>query len=289
MITDINAKVVQQVLYAPFGEVITEYNAYWHNGLVPDYMFNAKELDEESGMYYYEARYYAPPSFISRDPLFEKYPTMSPYAYCANNPVKYIDPDGRDYYNWNGKYLGKSENKDDVFIVSGKDKRIVKKNEKNGKITDPSSVKVNVQTTKVELKEALHVLKRTEDNGGDSEESSVITPFGQIYRAERGNPSTGFSASSDLPNVPGNDNTSIHSHRLNLYGSDKNQYAGPDIVSSMDKMNFSGFKLNIVVGYTKPDDTGCRKKGATFYDRNHKRLGFMDTGSMDKIVNFKRK
>jgi RHS repeat-associated protein len=94
MITDINANVVQQVLYAPFGEVITEHNAYWHNGLLPDYMFNAKELDEESGMYYYEARYYAPPSFISRDPLFEKYPFMSPYAYCNNNPVIYIDPTG---------------------------------------------------------------------------------------------------------------------------------------------------------------------------------------------------
>lgn len=38
----------------------------------------------------------APPVFISRDPLFEKYPTFSPYAYCANNPVNVIDPDGRD-------------------------------------------------------------------------------------------------------------------------------------------------------------------------------------------------
>ena len=40
------------------------------------YAFNAKELDEENGMYYYSARYYAPPTFISRDPLFEKYPTF---------------------------------------------------------------------------------------------------------------------------------------------------------------------------------------------------------------------
>jgi RHS repeat-associated protein len=95
MITDANGAVQQQVLYAPFGEVISEYNAYWHQGKVPDYMFNAKEKEEESGMYYYSARYYAPPVFISRDPLFEKYPFMSPYAYCANNPVIYIDPDGR--------------------------------------------------------------------------------------------------------------------------------------------------------------------------------------------------
>jgi RHS repeat-associated protein len=59
------------------------------------YAFNAKELDEENGMYYYSARYYAPPTFISRDPLFEKYPSISPYTYCANNPVNFIDPDGR--------------------------------------------------------------------------------------------------------------------------------------------------------------------------------------------------
>jgi RHS repeat-associated protein len=80
----------------PFGEIIHEYNAYWHQGKVPDYMFNSKEMDEESGMYYYSARYYAPPVFISRDPLFEKYPFMSPYAYCMNNPIKYVDPTGME-------------------------------------------------------------------------------------------------------------------------------------------------------------------------------------------------
>jgi RHS repeat-associated protein len=96
VVTDINGMVKQGVLYAPFGEVITEYNAYWHQGKIPDYMFNAKELDEENGMYYYSARYYAPPTFISRDPLFEKYPTMSPYNYCLNNPLRFIDPDGME-------------------------------------------------------------------------------------------------------------------------------------------------------------------------------------------------
>ncbi len=66
----------------------------WRN--MPKYSFNAKELDEETGMYYYEARYYRAPTFTSRDPLFEKYFWMSPYAYCANNPVKYVDPSGRE-------------------------------------------------------------------------------------------------------------------------------------------------------------------------------------------------
>jgi RHS repeat-associated protein len=82
--------------YALFGEILAEYNAYWHQGKIPDYMFNAKEYDEENGMFYYSARYYNPPTFISRDPLFEKYPWMSPYCYTANNPVKYIDPTGME-------------------------------------------------------------------------------------------------------------------------------------------------------------------------------------------------
>jgi RHS repeat-associated protein len=94
LVTDGTGVAVQQVEYSPFGEVVNEYNIDWSSGQVPDFKFNGKELDEENGMYYFEARYQSPPVFISRDPLFEKYPTLSPYSYCANNPVKYIDPTG---------------------------------------------------------------------------------------------------------------------------------------------------------------------------------------------------
>ena len=94
-VTDNNATITQGFLYAPFGEITTEYNINFGNNVIPKYSFNAKEFDEETVMYYYEARYYKPPVFTSRDPLFEKYFWMSPYAYCANNPVMYVDPDGR--------------------------------------------------------------------------------------------------------------------------------------------------------------------------------------------------
>ena len=98
-ITDDNATITQGFLYAPFGEITTEYNINFGNNVIPKYSFNAKELDEETGMYYYEARYYAPPTFTSRDPLFEKYFWISPYAYCVNNPVNVIDPTGKDTLN----------------------------------------------------------------------------------------------------------------------------------------------------------------------------------------------
>jgi RHS repeat-associated protein len=49
--------------------------------------------------YDYGARGYYPAMgrFTSVDPLAEKHYNISPYVYCADNPVKLIDPDGRDW------------------------------------------------------------------------------------------------------------------------------------------------------------------------------------------------
>ena len=61
------------------------------------YKFNGKELDPQTGYYYYGARYYDPvvSRWLSVDPLTEKYPGLSPYNYTANNPVMLVDPDGK--------------------------------------------------------------------------------------------------------------------------------------------------------------------------------------------------
>ena len=45
-------------------------------------------------VYYFEARYYRAPTFISRDPLMNEKPWLTPYHYCSNNPVGRIDPTG---------------------------------------------------------------------------------------------------------------------------------------------------------------------------------------------------
>ena len=60
-----------------------------------------KELDEETGYGYFGARYMdheLMTMWLSVDPMSDKYPSISPYAYCAWNPVKLVDPNGKDIY-----------------------------------------------------------------------------------------------------------------------------------------------------------------------------------------------
>ncbi|MCQ2330194.1 MAG: RHS repeat-associated core domain-containing protein [Paludibacteraceae bacterium] len=65
------------------------------------YTFTGKELDAESNLYYYEARYNSSTysQFTSPDPMSDKYPSVSPYLYCAGNPMMYVDPTGEEILN----------------------------------------------------------------------------------------------------------------------------------------------------------------------------------------------
>jgi RHS repeat-associated protein len=95
LITDGTGALVQHIEYVPFGEVfVDERNSTWST----PYKFNGKERDEETGLYYYGARYYDSRTsvWLSVDPLAEKYMNVGSYVYCNNNPVKYIDPDGKE-------------------------------------------------------------------------------------------------------------------------------------------------------------------------------------------------
>ena len=65
------------------------------------FTFTGNELDAETGYSYFGARYYAPATlaaWLSVDPMADKYPGISPYAYCAWNPVKLVDPDGMEIW-----------------------------------------------------------------------------------------------------------------------------------------------------------------------------------------------
>ena len=61
-----------------------------------NFTFSAKERDVETGLSYFGSRYYSSDLsiWLSVDPMASKYPGLSPYVYCANNPVKLVDPNG---------------------------------------------------------------------------------------------------------------------------------------------------------------------------------------------------
>ncbi|WP_333698550.1 RHS repeat domain-containing protein [Bacteroides congonensis] len=87
--------VVETNDYYPYGMTFVESTA---TNAQP-YKYNGKELDTKGGLnlYDYGARHYDPVlgRFMTMDPMAEKYYSWSPYAYCLNNPLKYIDPNGK--------------------------------------------------------------------------------------------------------------------------------------------------------------------------------------------------
>ena len=120
---DQTAAIISYEEYHPFGT--TSYRSGRTETEVSQkrYKYVGKERDEETGLYYYGARYYAGwlCRFVSVDPLQFKYPHYTPYQYAGNKPVSYIDLDGLeeakneeskpigevDFINkYTGKFLG---------------------------------------------------------------------------------------------------------------------------------------------------------------------------------------
>ncbi len=116
MVVNNRGVVAQQTDYYPFGYTFNKSGSSDNK-----YLYNGKELQgDEIGITSldwldYGWRMYDP--ILGRwhviDPLAEKYAPISPYAYVANNPLRYIDPDGRrmsPYYDIEtGSYLGFDE------------------------------------------------------------------------------------------------------------------------------------------------------------------------------------
>ena len=95
--------------YYPFGGLFSSTS-------VQPYKYNGKELDTKKGLNWYDygARHYdaALGRWFVVDPLAEKYYSNSVYGYCFNNPVKYVDPNGKvvsPYFDYDGNFLGVDE------------------------------------------------------------------------------------------------------------------------------------------------------------------------------------
>ena len=103
--------------------------------------FSAKERDSETGLSHFGSRYYSSDLsiWLSVDPMSGKYPSLSPYVYCVDNPVKLVDPNGEEIYEFDesGKNLrvsGEKGSADQIAIRKSDGSVVLCKEYKNGTI-----------------------------------------------------------------------------------------------------------------------------------------------------------
>jgi len=93
-ITNIYGRTIQHLYYLPWGEDFVNQRTGSFSSM---YTFSAKEKDTETGYSYFGSRYYSSDLsvWLSVDPQAAKYPSLSPYVYCYNNPILIKDPNGQ--------------------------------------------------------------------------------------------------------------------------------------------------------------------------------------------------
>jgi len=98
-ITDDKANITQYDAYLPYGELLVDEHSSSED--LP-YKFNGKQFDNETGLYYYGARYMNPITSLwyGVDPRIGEMPFSSSYSYCDNHPINFIDKKGDKKLNW---------------------------------------------------------------------------------------------------------------------------------------------------------------------------------------------
>jgi RHS repeat-associated protein len=154
VIVDNSGILKAQYNYYPFGKQWEDVNLMANTNR---YTFSGKEKQtvKDLGWLDFTARMLSNneiPIFTTQDPLSEKYYSLSPYMYCAGNPVRYIDPDGMmytDYVNDKGALLYKTDDGLKNIIII-KDAQIPKlkyelqEAKDNGTINDPETNKTEI-------------------------------------------------------------------------------------------------------------------------------------------------
>ena len=96
LVTDVNGEAYELFLYNAWGESLHHWTSNSSNSWSSPYRFNSKELDPETGMHYYGARYHHPKLsvWMSVDRFSHYYPENTPYEFMGSNTVLYSDPSG---------------------------------------------------------------------------------------------------------------------------------------------------------------------------------------------------
>ena len=100
----------------PYGKPYINQHLSSYNEL---FTSTGKERDEETGYGYFGARYMdheLMTMWLSVDPMADKYPSISPYAYCSWNPMKLVDPNSKEIFYKEGRsYFMYQKNAEGVY------------------------------------------------------------------------------------------------------------------------------------------------------------------------------
>ena len=231
------------------------------------FQYNGKEKEESFGLHWNDHGARSLDVQLGRwngvDPLAEKFVSTSSYVAMLNNPIRFVDLDGRqagEYYNENGRHIGSDGNDDNMkYVVTDNDEaRTVRQNNRRGNDTSLDEVtSAVVLPSDAALSESLDVLQRTIDNGGKKEESSLVMKDGLPVRGKPGEEvvyGQDEYAGASLPDLPEGTSiddveASIHSHPTKAEMIGTVLYSGNALEPTLtDAITFSQFEFNIIVG-----------------------------------------
>ena len=171
----------ERIEYLPYGEVWVEDKAT-SDGYTTPYKFTGKELDTETGLYYFGARYYDAKisRWISTDPAFALYLSGKPnggiynpinvdvYRYGMDNPIKYLDPDGNaDQEGWEiFKYVNR--------LPGGENPGKYKRNNDKKDTPIANTNAESVEQAKAKVEDTKDGVETVQQNGNQQRASNVL-------------------------------------------------------------------------------------------------------------------
>jgi len=310
-------EVLEENNYYPFGLKHGGYNQLAGNTAY-QYKYNGKELQTETGMYDYGARFYMPD--IGRwgvvDPLAEKMRRWSSYNYAFDNPIRYIDPDGRapfgDFFGTSGKYLGSDGIKDGKIYISQGNKSnflTASKQEIAGGIKTLGAISTALKLTNSpsghiissDSKGGLHEVRADIDLAGNK---TSFTTGGKVTIS--GGMANGEVNGFDVINQHGIKNKVksdivLHTHPTGTIvesAGREGQFTSYTFTSTepsgADKTDFAKRDTNIIAGNIERNTVQVNadgtfsdpnnKQGAVFYDKSGNQTMTIEISTINKIL-----